>query len=50
MIDEDLGQSARRAGTRAGFLTLVAEVGLGRVGIVISSEVSRLARQGVREA
>ena len=44
VIDEDLGQSARRAGTRAGFLTLVAEVGLGRVGIVISSEVSRLAR------
>lgn len=44
VIDEDLGQSAKQAGTRSGFLTLVAEVGLGRVGIVISSEVSRLAR------
>ena len=44
VIDDDLGSSARTAGTRQGFLTLVAEVGLGLVGIVISSEVSRLAR------
>ncbi len=44
VIDDDLGCSARRAGTRKGFMTLAAEVGLGRVGIVISSEVSRLAR------
>ncbi|MCZ0945582.1 MAG: recombinase family protein [Gammaproteobacteria bacterium] len=44
VIDDDLGTSARRTGTRKGFMTLVAEVGLGLVGIVISSEVSRLAR------
>ena len=44
VMDDDLGSSARKAGTRRGFLTLVAEVGLGLVGIVISSEVSRLAR------
>ena len=44
VIDDDLGTSARRAGTRKGFMTLVAEVSLGLVGIVISSEVSRLAR------
>ena len=44
VIDDDLGSSARRPGTRSGFMTLVAEVGLGLVGIVISSEVSRLSR------
>ena len=44
VIDDDLGRSARYSGTRKGFMTLVAEVGLGLVGIVISSEVSRLAR------
>ena len=31
-------------GTRSGFKTLIHEVGLGRVGIIISSEVSRLSR------
>lgn len=44
LIDDDLGASARRAGTRAGFANLVSEVFLGHVGIVISSEVSRLSR------
>ena len=44
VIDDDLGSSARHSGTRSGFMTLVAEVGLGLVGIVISSEVSRLSR------
>ena len=44
VIDDDLGSSARQAGTRRGFMTLVGEVSLGLVGIVISSEVSRLAR------
>ena len=29
VIDDDLGSSARRPGTRSGFMTLVAEVGLG---------------------
>lgn len=44
VIDDDLGSSARKAGTRSGFMTLVAEVSLGLVGIIISSEVSRFAR------
>ena len=44
VIDEDLGTSARHSGTRSGFMALVAEVSLGHVGIIISSEVSRLAR------
>ena len=30
VIDDDLGSSARHSGTRSGFMTLVAEVGLGR--------------------
>ncbi len=44
VIDGDQGQSAASAVDRAGFQTLVAEVGLGRVGIVLGLEVSRLAR------
>jgi DNA invertase Pin-like site-specific DNA recombinase len=44
VIDGDLGQSGASAVDRAGFQKLVAEVGLGRVGIVIGLEVSRLAR------
>jgi excisionase family DNA binding protein len=45
MIDDDLGVSGRGQGiTRIGFDRLVAEVGLGHIGIVISIEVSRVAR------
>jgi DNA invertase Pin-like site-specific DNA recombinase len=45
MIDEDLGVSGRGQGiTRIGFDRLVAEVGLGHIGIVVSIEVSRVAR------
>jgi DNA invertase Pin-like site-specific DNA recombinase len=44
VIDDDLGQSAADAEQRPGFQRLVAEVGLGQVGIVLSLEVSRLAR------
>jgi DNA invertase Pin-like site-specific DNA recombinase len=44
VLDQDLGQSAASAADRAGFQTLVAEVGLGRAGIVLGLEVSRLAR------
>lgn len=44
VIDSDLGQSAASAADRAGFQRLVAEVGLGRAGIVLGLEVSRLAR------
>ena len=44
VIDEDLGLSAASATDRSGFQRLVAEVGLGRVGVVMGLEVSRLAR------
>ena len=44
VVDEDQGQSAKSADGRDGFQRLVAEVGLGRVGIVLGIEVSRLAR------
>jgi DNA invertase Pin-like site-specific DNA recombinase len=44
IIDEDLGLSAASAEGRAGFQRLVAEVGLGHVGLVLGFEVSRLAR------
>ena len=44
VIDSDLGQSGASAADRQGFQYLVAEVGLGRAGIVMGLEVSRLAR------
>jgi len=44
VIDEDLGLSGATAAGRNGFQRLVAEVGLGRVGVVMGLEVSRLAR------
>ena len=44
VIDEDLGLSGASAANRNGFQRLVAEVGLGRVGLVLGLEVSRLAR------
>ena len=44
VIDSDLGQSGASAADREGFQYLVAEVGLGRAGIVMGLEVSRLAR------
>ena len=44
VIDSDLGQSGASAADRAGFQRLVSEVGLGRAGIVMGLEVSRLAR------
>jgi DNA invertase Pin-like site-specific DNA recombinase len=44
VIDSDLGQSGASAVDRAGFQTLVAEVGMGNAGIVLGLEVSRLAR------
>ena len=43
-IDSDLGQSAASAADREGFQRLVTEVSLGRAGIVLGLEVSRLAR------
>jgi len=44
VIDSDLGLSGTSATDRQGFQKLVAEVGLGRAGIVLGLEVSRLAR------
>ena len=44
VIDDDLGQSGASASEREGFQRLVADVGMGRVGIVLGLEVSRLAR------
>jgi DNA invertase Pin-like site-specific DNA recombinase len=43
-LDEDLGQSGTEATHRPDFQRLVADVGLGQVGVVLSLEVSRLAR------
>ena len=43
VIDTDLGQSGADS-DRDGFQRLVAEVGMGRAGIVLGLEVSRLAR------
>ena len=44
VIDEDLGQSGASTAGRSGFAELAVQVGLGQVGIVVSLEVSRLAR------
>jgi DNA invertase Pin-like site-specific DNA recombinase len=44
VLDEDLGKSGRSAEQRAGFQRLIAEIGLGRVGLVLSLDASRLAR------
>src|SRR5215469_5130766 len=44
VIDTDLGQSGASAADRVGFQRLVTEVSLGRAGLVLGLEVSRLAR------
>jgi DNA invertase Pin-like site-specific DNA recombinase len=44
VVDEDTGRSGASADGRLGFKELVAEVGLGQVGIVLALEVSRFAR------
>src|SRR3954453_16949129 len=44
VIDSDLGLSGAAAAHRAGFKDLIARVTLGQVGIVLSSEVTRLSR------
>lgn len=46
-IDSDLGQSGASAVDREGFQRLVSDVGLGRAGIVLGLEVSRLARNSM---
>lgn len=44
VIDTDLGKSGASSADREGFQKLVGEVGMGRAGIVLGLEVSRLAR------
>src|SRR5262249_40689641 len=44
VIDEDQGQSGRSATGRLGFQRLLAELTLDHVGLVLSLEMSRLAR------
>jgi DNA invertase Pin-like site-specific DNA recombinase len=44
VIDQDQGRSGASAEGRTGFEYLIAEVGLGRAGAVVSLEASRLAR------
>jgi DNA invertase Pin-like site-specific DNA recombinase len=44
VVDDDLGRSGASAQGRKGFADLVADVGLGKAGIVLSLECSRLAR------
>src|SRR5215471_7757720 len=44
VIDDDLGHSASAGTQRVGFKKLLATVVLGEVGIVLSTEVSRLSR------
>lgn len=46
VIDDDLGLSAAVADSRPGFQKLVTEVTMGRVGVVLGIEMSRLARTG----
>ena len=44
VVDEDLGRSGASTAGRLGFKELVAEVGLGHVGLILALETSRLAR------
>ena len=44
VVDGDQGISAKHAEGRESFQRLVADVGLGKIGIIIGYEVSRLAR------
>lgn len=44
VIDDDLGKSGTSSRDRQGFQTLIAEVGLGKAGLVMSLDASRLAR------
>ena len=44
VIDQDLGHSGASAADRVGFQRLVAEVGLGKVGLVLGLGATRLAR------
>src|ERR1700757_3971166 len=43
-IDDDLGKSGTSSDSRGGFQRLIAEIGLGKAGLVLSLDASRLAR------
>jgi DNA invertase Pin-like site-specific DNA recombinase len=44
VIDDDLGKSGTSSAERLGFQRLIAEIGLGKAGLVLSLDASRLAR------
>src|SRR2546428_6562986 len=44
VIDDDLGRSGGSSDERHGFQRLIAEIGLGQAGLVVSLDASRLAR------
>ena len=44
VIDDDLGKSGISSAGRQGFQRLIAEIGLGKAGLVLSLDASRLAR------
>src|SRR6516164_5772114 len=44
VIDDDLGKSGMSSDGRGGFQRLIAEIGLGKAGLVLSLDASRLAR------
>ena len=44
VVDEDLGRSGTSSEARLGFQRLVSAIGLGEVGLVLVTEVSRLSR------
>lgn len=44
VIDDDLGKSGASSTERQGFQRLIAEIGLGKAGLVLSLDASRLAR------
>jgi len=44
VVDDDQGQSGKHAAAREGFQRLVADVSLGKIGLIIGYEVSRLSR------
>ena len=44
VVDDDLGKSGASSAERFGFQRLIAEIGLGKAGLVLSLDASRLAR------
>jgi len=44
VIDDDLGKSGTSSDGRGGFQRLIAEIGVGKAGLVLSLDASRLAR------